>query len=190
MAATLTVNPQFVFVAGSGTTPASIFGFRIESDGSLSRVPQNAIELTHPAMEMFTLGNSVAVVGQSTVSVFRVDPSTGMLVAGRVSTLDGLHDAAAYDWRTVLSIATQNGEIKLKKRDGRLILASFDPSVQPHATAAGSAALTRDEHFMYVIDASANVIRAFRVQGKQTVPLTPASYPVPQGTNNVVLVSP
>ncbi len=202
MAAALTVHPQFVFVAASAAAPGassgSITGFKVESDGSLSPLPQSATLLAERAVTIFAMrGSSLAIIGSSSVSLFAVDATTGALRLRNVLSTGPIHDAELDSSGQILRVTTKNGELELQERDGRLIATA--PAVSGKGTMAmlyqsarqdSSAAVTRDQQFLYVLNRSAAQINAFRAEGKQTIPLTPANYPVAKGASALALVSP
>ncbi len=185
----------------------------MESDGSLSPLPQRATPLAEPATTIFALNGSLAVVGKSAVSLFAVDPATGALSLRDVASLGPIRDAVADASGNTLLITTQNDEVQFQQRDGRLIattprmssargtMAMLNQSAQQTSPAVLTpavltpavhtpAVLTNDQHFMYVLDPSMAQIKAFRAEGKQTIPLTPAAYPMPKGASALALVSP
>jgi hypothetical protein len=194
MSAALTTHPQFIFLTG----PGGVSGFRIESDGSLSATPQRAVAPPEPPAGIFGLKASLAIVGQNSVSFYSVDPETGMTTFRRTFMLDSvIHAEVDPSGRTVL-LTSRGDELMLEERNGEMMAIPLGISKNKVSDAQRAAArplmpaavLSRDQKFLYVLDRSAAQIHAFRIEGKQPVPLTPASYPVTAGSAALALVAP
>jgi hypothetical protein len=199
MAATATV-PQFVFVAASGSPAGSISGFKVESDGSLSPLPQGTVPLAEPTIKMLALDGRLAVVGQKRVSLFAVDSATGMLHLSHVTAINHLRVLAPRSSVQSPFVLDANNQLMLQSRDGHLTATGIsvtetgaslnDSTLNDSAEQSPSTSvLTRDQQFMYVLDRSASQLRAFRAEGNHAAPLTPEAYPVAKGTSALAIVS-
>lgn len=200
MAAAVTVHPQFVFVAASGSPAGSVSGFKVESDGSLSPVQQGLVPLAEPTIKMLGLDGKLAVVGQKRVSLFAVDPATGMLHLSHVTPINHMRGAAPQSSVQSPFVLDANNQLMLQSHDGHFTAtgisvtetgASLNNSTLNDSAeqSASTSVLTRDQQFMYVLDRSASQLRAFRAEGNQPTPLTPAAYPVAKGTSALAIVS-
>jgi len=167
-----------------------ITGFRINHDGSLAPVAGSPFP-SQNAAHVAALDNLLMVAGKTGIKLFSVDKESGAILqtdaieAGPVSEL--LRDPAT----NVVVAVTPGQRLLLSAVKGKLQALPAGNALSPRdARVLPLAVLDASGKFMFVVDSSSANLMAFRVESGKSVPLSPASYPLPGGSASITLVKP
>lgn len=187
MAATVPKNSAQQFLFAASMDSPLISGFEINNDGSLAPVAGSPFLMIEPVRAVLSLHGNLIVAGGNSVKVFVVDSETGSIRFMDSAKISGISKLASDPTIDAVIATAPTGRVSLRLVQGKL-QTQPDTLTPAQSESPQQAALDATDRFMYTVESDMAEVRAFRVDGKKLIPLSPASYPIQRGSASVALV--
>ena len=190
------VPSQFLFTADPSA--GLILGFKINSDGGLSPVPGSPFVAPDSPGLLASNGKDLFVADKSGLTLFGVNRETGTIAKLdsvsmasitnlSVDSADGTAFATSGTRRTEVHVV--NNKMQLGEVSGIMLMRSANSSSAGEVSASQQVKDASGQ-FSYALNSSTGEISAFRVEGSNLVPLSPATYPAGHAAVSLAIAKP